>query len=492
MKYKLLGLAAAIAILFVAVAATPADPSSRNGPRVHQHLSARTDTGCGCGGEQLCSHLPLVVIDTGGQRVPGEVTGMADRFGQATYTTAEDGNSMIRAEISVIDNEDRNNHLTDEPDFATACAFRIRGNSSRKFPKLPYLVKFINEEGEDQDIPVMGMDAHHEWVLNGPILDKSLLRNYMWYNISGEIMEYAPNVRFCELVLNGEYLGLYLVVETVTGGDGCRLQLSLDVKDAEATGYLLRVDRPTEADLETTRDIYAFSERSGQINTDVAIRYPGKSKLTPKLAKDIELDYSAFEKSLYSFDHNSDSYGYWNWINVDSFVDYFLINEFTKNADAGSFSTYIYKEAGGKFKLCVWDFNNACDNYQEQEFGAESFFMVKRAWYFMLFKNEEFTGQVLRRYEQLRRTFLSDEYLMGYIDETLAFLGPALERNNQRWAAEIAGWNGLADVERNLHSHEAAVEQLKEWLLKRGAWLDSNMHTLQQYAHPSRNKSFNH
>lgn len=156
------------------------------------------------------------------------------------------------------------------------------------------------------------------------------------------------------------------------------------------------------------------------------------------------------------------------------------------------FSTYIYKEAGGKFKLCVWDFNNACDNYQERALGAESFFMVKRSWYFMLFKNEEFVAQTLRRYEQLRETVLSSDYLMDYIDSALAYLGPALERNNQRWAAEIAGWDGLSGEGRNPHSHEEAVEQLKEWLLKRGAWLDKNIHSLRQYAHPSRNKSYNH
>ena len=110
----------------------------------------------------------------------------------------------------------------------------------------------------------------------------------------------------------------------------------------------------------------------------------------------------------------------------------------------------------------------------------------------MLFKNEEFVAQTLRRYEQLRETVLSSDYLMDYIDSALAYLGPALERNNQRWAAEIAGWDGLSGEGRNPHSHEEAVEQLKDWLLKRGAWLDENIHSLRQYAHPSRNKSYNH
>ena len=70
------------------------------------------------------------------------------------------------------------------------------------------------------------MDAHYEWALHGPYLDKSLIRNYMWYNIAGEIMDYAPNVRFCEVVLNGEYKGLYVMTETITNGTDCRVNIS--------------------------------------------------------------------------------------------------------------------------------------------------------------------------------------------------------------------------------------------------------------------------
>ena len=122
---------------------------------------------------------------------------------------------------------------------------------------------------------------------------------------------------------------------------------------------------------------------------------------------------------------------------MDSFVDYCVINEFTKNLDAGSYSTYIYKEVGGKFKLCVWDFNNSCDNYLEEAVGPGGFFINERAWYFMLMKDERFVKRVQRRYQELRKSFLSQEYLTGYIDETLKFLGPAVERNNERWEAEI-------------------------------------------------------
>lgn len=495
MKHKLLGLLSAAIMILAAALLSSVEPVSVKSTRIHQHLSSRQDTDCGCQGAELCTHLPLVVIDTMGQAIPGAPTLEKDLFGQELYTAAADGETTILSNLSVIDHESANNHPSDQPDFTTSCEIRIRGKSSRQFPKRSYALKFVDSCGEANNLSVMGMGAHHDWVLHGPILDKSLIRNYLWYNIGGEIMGYAPNVRFCEVILNGEYQGLYLMTESITDGKDCRLNLSLTVKNAESTGYLLRIDRPTEQDLGTPRDIYTYNERMSNVDFDVSIRYPGTAGLTPELAKDIELDYSAFEKALFSFDYDTEDYGYRNYIDVENFIDYFIINEFSKNYDAGNFSTYIYKEVGEKFKLCIWDFNNSCDNYSEQAFDASGFFLVRRDWYFMLFRDEAFVEQLLRRYEQLRQTYLSQEYLMSYIDDTLAYLGCAVDRNNQRWADEIAGlveWESLMPKERNLHSHQEAVVQLKSWICARGAWLDSNIQSLRQYAHPSRNNAYNH
>lgn len=486
-----MGLAAAALALLAAVAFTYYHPEKEE-QRVHQHLTARRDTGCGCDGTELCSHLPLVLIDTRGQEIPGKVTGEQDRFGESINTVAEDGLPTIAAEVTVIDNQDRNNHPTDEPAFTTESRMRIRGHTSRRYPKSPYLLHFVDETGLDRNLPVMGMGAHHEWALHGPILDKSLVRNYMWYNISGEIMEYAPNCRYCELVVNGEYEGLYLMVETITAGDDCRLNLKMNVKGAEGISYLLRCDRPVEADLGMARDIYSYAERAGKIYEDISIRYPGRNTLTPEIAGEIERSYAQFEKALYSFDFDDGSFGYTRWIDPENFAEYYIINEFTKNVDAGRYSTYLYNGLGEPLRLCVWDFNNVCDNYPQESIGPEGFDLVEQSWYEMLMRDEEFIQLVLKRYRELRETYLSDEYMMNYIDGTLAYLGPAVERNNRRWAAEIAGWEELSPDERNLHSHEEAVAQLKCWLLESGEWLDENIHAIRQFSHFSRNKLYHH
>lgn len=492
MKYKILGLVLMGAMLLCAAAAVHLDDAN-SVQRVHQHLSARQpDAGCDCDGSTLCTHLPLVVIDTGGQTVPGATTGERDRFDQSIYATAADGSTTINVDVSVIDNETRNNHPDDAPALTTRSTMRIRGNSSRSFEKKQYLLNFVDDQGENKDLEVMGMAAHHEWVLNGPYLDKTLIRNYMWYNISGEIMEYAPNVRFCEVIVDGEYRGLYLMVESVTDGEEGRLNLSENAQNKKVNGYLLRIDRPTEEGLTDIRNIDTFLERSGQLNLDISVRYPGRSRLTEEEADLIEKDFSDFERALYSYDYDDRRYGYRTQIDVDNFIDYYLINEFSANVDAGNYSTYLYKSIGTPYKLCVWDFNNVCDNYQDEETSPYEFFLYDRPLFNMLLKDEDFVERLIDRYHELRQGVFSDAYLTQYIDATIAYLGDAVARNNAVWSEVLEDDTLMVPKTRNIRSYDEAVTQLKTFLDNRGDWIDRNIDSLRQYCHPSHTKTYNY
>jgi crotonobetainyl-CoA:carnitine CoA-transferase CaiB-like acyl-CoA transferase len=130
--------------------------------------------------------------------------------------------------------------------------------------------------------------------------------------------------------------------------------------------------------------------------------------------------------------------------------------------------------------------------YVEVYSSPEVLALYAKPLYYMLLKSETFVDRILKRYEELREGVLSEEYLLNYIDETLEYLGPAIERNNERWSEAMEEWEPLIPASRNLHSHEEAVEQLKDWLVDRGNWLDENIHTLQQYCHYSKNKAYNH
>lgn len=494
MKYKLIGAVAILLAAAVVLGATVFQTGLEKNTRVHQHLTATEKEPCPLDHSDgsFCTHLPLLVIETDGQTIPGLLTGEQDIFGENEYTMAEDGDSMIIVRMEVFDSQESCNHPTDTPTLSTATQIRVRGHSSRKFEKAPYLLKLVTEDGAERDEALLGMSEHNEWVLHGPYLDKSLIRNYLFYNLSGELMDYAPNCRFCELILDGDYRGVYLLVESITAGEDGRLPILMKKKNSILSGYLLRIDRPTEADLETLRDVDVFTERTYTQHVDVAIRYPGKGRLTEDLRTRIEQDFSAFEKALYSYDYDSGDYSFQNYLDMDSFVDYYIINAVSSNIDAGRFSTYIYKTMDGKYRLCVWDFNNCCNNFVENETSVDFDGVRSAVYYDMLFRNREFVERVIARYRELRQTILSEAFLEQYMDDTLAFLGDAVDRNNARWAEYIAS-DPLMDPEgegRNPHSQEEAVAMLKDNLFSRMEWMDENIDYLLQFCAASANKEY--
>lgn len=486
MKFKLLGAAACLLALIAAVCA-PLFLTQEPTGRYHQHLEQAGYTPCADhDGTVFCTHLPLLQIETGGVEIPGR---FVDQTATAV-TAAADGSDYILCTLTVTDREQENNHLSDAPQVSTSAQINIRGRSSRFFDKVGYALRLVDERGENAPQALAGMDAHHEWVLHGPYLDKTLIRNYMWYNLAGEVMDYAPNVRFCEVVLNGDYQGVYVLTESITAGaNGSRLELTVDRKDNTFSGYLLRCDSGSQTPI---KNVDTFSVYSYRFPNKVNIEYPGVTNLTEEMAEAIRQDFSAFEKTLYSFDYHSDTYGYENLIDVESFVDYFILNELTLNYDAGWLSTYIYKGIDNRYRMCVWDFNSACDNYQESFQNPFSFQFQYGLWYVMLMKDPGFVNAILDRYEQLRQGVLSDEAMNEYIDETVAFLGPAVERNFTVWGYTFEEeYDMLIPAERNPRSFDEAVDDLKTALFTRADWMDRNIHTLQQYSAESKTKKFN-
>lgn len=476
MKYKIIAITL-VALLLGVIACGSVMPRimKTENDRYHQHLEAEEKKACQHEGDVFCTHLPVIVIDTGGVEIPGKA--FLDENGDSHYTTTPEGEEEITATVSILDGEECHNHLSDQAAVSTLARVRVRGNSSRHFIKLGYSLNFVDDTDANVSHSVMGMDPHHEWVLHGPILDKTLIRNYVWYNVAGEVMDYAPNVRFCEAFINGEYMGLYLMVESVTAGDNdSRLQLSINRKNNTFTGYCLRVDDGSNE----IKDLNTFSMYTYQTEGVVDSVYPGTSNLTPEMKARIQKDFSAFERILYSGDYNDPRYGYEAYIDVDSFVDYFILNEFSSNYDAGARSTYIYKEVGGPYKLCVWDFNSALDNYQEQAVDPEMFLLQNRVWFNALIQDGRFTERVIQRYRELRETYLSEEYLNRYIDETIAYLGDAIDRNNERWDKDFS-YDLLRPSERNPDSYEEAVQDMKQYIHVRGEWMDENIDMLRQY-----------
>ncbi len=206
------------------------------------------------------------------------------------------------------------------------------------------------------------------------------------------------------------------------------------------------------------------------------------------------------KKRCIPFDYDSSRYGYKNFIDIDEFVDYFILMEVFVQHDTGNLSTFFYKDVNGKFKPVVWDFNNSLGNVSESsddDYLIRQFVSVQAPWFTMLIKDEDFINQVIYRYRQLRAGILSDERVSAYIQEVVDYLGPAVDRNFAVWGysfdpGNLDKRNKLSPEEKNPRSYEAAVKQFHDAYLERLAWLDENIEVLKQYCHESAVKKYNH
>lgn len=489
-KSKLVYLLSIVCILVICVGLQNIK-LKKNAARVHQHrqVQAQSDQldATASNAEEGGTHLPIVKIDTDGQKVPG--TPIPGTDGKLFEKTA-DGEESILVSFELIDGKKGENYATNSPAVSSQARIHYRGNSSRFFDKKSYSLRLVKKDGTKNAKELAGMGAHDDWVLNGPFLDRSLLRNYLCLNIAGEIMEYAPNVRYCELYLDGEYQGLYLLMERISRSE-TRINLPKPEKNSDMTSYIVRWDRVGKGDFELNNFTY-YTYISGVSALD--IQYPGTNQMTKGRFGYIEDDISQIEKVLYSYDLTDPYKGINNYIDINSFAEYFIINEFFRNVDAGRFSTFYYKDARGKLKTCVWDFNNACDNYIDYEWNETGFSMQAAPWFDALLKNPQFVSAVISKYRRLRQTVLSEEYLISYIEETVAWLGDEVDKNFEKWGyvfdlSKYNGMNYLMPAERNDTSFEGAVARLKAFLINRGNWLDEHIDTLLQFCHESKTRN---
>lgn len=437
--------------------------------------------------EGFVTHLPVVTLHTNGQSVPGERAPDTDS-GVRQYVLAEDGGTRIIADFAMYDSGGANTPA-DRAAVSSRAAIRYRGNYSRWFYKKSYAVNLLRDDGLSENPQALGgLPAHDEWVLHGPWIDRTLLRNYLSYNIAGEVMTYAPGVRFVELFVNGEYHGVYLLVETISRGPG-RLDLRKPDEGKDVTSFIVRWDRATKGDQRLNNFTY-YTYRSDLSALDV--RFPGSQGITPGRMDYIERSISEVERILYSADLSDPEKGYTKHLDLNSFAQYFVINEFFRNVDAGRYSTFLYKDVRGKIALTVWDFDNAGDNYIDRSWSEQGFSMQNAPWFSMLLTDEIFVNKVISEYRRLREGVLSNEYLLRNIDEIVSYLGDDLiARNYQKWdrAFDLDDYNGLdylIPVERNYTGYAESVEQFKSFIVARGRWLDLNIETLKQYSQVSR------
>lgn len=424
------------------------------------------------------THLPIVVVEFDGE--PGK-RDVWDGRKQYAVPIENEEEAYAEGYFRLLHNEGGMNRLADAPVIESRVEARLRGLSSMRFPKKQYMLYMYQEDGSRNEVDVLGMGADWKWVLNISHIDKSLMRNYMVLNISLRIMGYAPESRYCEVFRKWddryEYMGVYLLMEPVARGK-TRLPLSkYNPRHAQAA-YLLRRDRfqPNGIILDTYATINGLSMNY------LEVKYPGASKITEKTVAFIDADVSEVERALYS-ENRTEFLGYRDLLDLDSAIDYFLINEFFANYDSQWNSYYMYKDLNEKLHFGpVWDFDQALGNNAPFELNPQSTAMQNAVWYNRLLLDGKFLYRLIERYRELRRGVLSEQYLYRFMDDVTAYLGDAVARDWNRWRyddphaltyAKDDVLHANALVKRANHREE--VNAMKKVVHDHGTWMDQNI-----------------
>ena len=373
--------------------------------------------------------LPLVIIDF----PEGEPPIYMQKTETGDYALIEGIEQYVDGQFTLI-NTGGINTPNDEPELSTNIVIKRRGNSSMMYEKAQWSVKFVTESGQYRDLDVLGMGEEHEWILNGSLADKSMLRNYLAYSIASEFMPYVPEEYYCEVLIRDrgvlKYQGVYLLGENIKYGED-RINLEKFNSNRVSNSYVIRRDRFDEEG--TMLD--TFGRLNGYDKKYIGVIYPSKKDITQDMFDYIEDDVNKVEEILYS---NNDKvfYSYPDVIDVNSFVDYFLLNEFFLSYDAGENSTYAYKDIGGKLTMGpVWDFDGTMDNFVIEPAEPKNLAFEVKPWFDMLCTDKVYCQKLIDRYAELRNTSFSDQHINEKIIEITEHLGGASDREWLRWGS---------------------------------------------------------
>jgi len=429
------------------------------------------------------TNLPIVVMDMGGKEFHRSSVWSTEKG----YPVSARYDPFIDGVMAIYDSGGGVNRLSDAPSLRTDIHARIRGVSSQGYPKKQYLIKTVLEDGAKNRMNIFDMGSDCEWVLNISFIDTTLLRNYLCYAVTREINGASPKARFCEVFVfvdgTYHYQGLYLFMESVKQGAGRVAIKDYDSGFAESS-YLLRRDRYDEEAV----ILNTYGTRNGLTHEYLSVKYPPKDKITELTVSYIENDIDSFEKVLFAED-DGEFLKYRDFIDVESFVDYFIINEFFANYDANTHSMFSYKDLHGKLKMGpVWDFDQAIGNDAIHDLKIDSTAMHDGVWLRQLLRDAEFVRLMINRYAELRQGPLSEDKIMRRIDEAAAYIEQARIRDWDRWKYDeyFLSQSGAHDEVRNYlkygGTYEEAVATMKATLREHGAWLDERLDTLYQYS----------
>ncbi|MFB6318846.1 CotH kinase family protein [Saccharicrinis sp. FJH54] len=412
------------------------------------------------------SNLPLILINTNGQTIHDE--------------------PKITVGLKVLNNPAGTNSISDTDfEYDGLAGIEIRGSSSQQFDKKSYTFETRTDSGTNNNVSLLGLPEENDWVLHGPYSDKSLMRNALAYHLGNATGPWSPRTRFCEVYINNDYRGVYQLTEKIKK-DGERVNIATlnpdEISGDDLTGgYILKIDRPDFGAWTSP-----YKDRGGHFDIPISYVYPDYEDM-PQVQRDYIRSYvTGFEDALHGSDFKDPENGYRPFVNVTSFIDFYLVNELGRNVDGYRLSTYFYKDKdskGGRLTMGpLWDFNLAFGNADYYAGGSVSGWVVDGVsewdalaipfWWDRLRQDPWFESLLKKRWIELRSDAFSNSEIMNYIDSCAMLLQDAQERNFDRfdilssyiWPNYYIG-----------HTYQNEVDFLKNWTTERLVWMDNQI-----------------
>ncbi len=429
----------------------------------------------GLGQSFTSSNLPIVIINTNGQTIPDE--------------------PKITADMGIIYNgPGLRNNVTDPPNnYNGKIGIEIRGSSSQMFPKKQYGIELRNAAGSSIDASLLGLPKKDDWVLFAPYNDKSLMRDVLAYKLGRDLGRYASRSQYCEVILNGQYDGVYVLLEKVKR-DKNRVPIDkLDpteiTGDNLTGGYIVKIDKIEGSGGDGWTSPYVPNGRSGNQTIFFQYEYPKPEDIAIEQKQYILSYFINYENALAASNFKDPAEGYQKYIDVGSFIDYFIANEVARNPDAYRISSFMFKQKdsdGGKlFMGPIWDFNlgfgnvNFCVGESPEGFVIDynticpADYWLIPFWWTRLLEDPAFKSQLVSRWKTLREGRYQTTRILGYIDSVATVLNAeSQQRNFQRWPVlgQYVWPNSFVGA-----TFQSEVNWLKDWTTRRLAWLDANI-----------------
>lgn len=408
--------------------------------------------------------MPIVVINTDINPNTGQPTEIVD-------------DPRVLATMKIIKRPDgTRNYMTDINttsflNYNGRIDIEFRGSSSQDLPKKPYGLSTKQADNvSNNNVSLLGMPSENDWILNALAFDSSYIRDYISYNLSSQLGNYASRTVYCEVVVNGEYKGLYMLQEKLKD-DSNRINV-LEIEPTDVTAETITGGYITKADKTTGGDPVAWQmiPYSGNV-VDFIHELPKPEDVTSSQNAYIQNQFTNLQLQA---NNASIQNGFPSRIDVPTFVDFMLINELGSNVDAYQYSTYFHKDRAGKLRAGpVWDLNLTYGNDLFQ-YGFDR--SKTDVWQFNngdnvgpkfwmdLFLNTTYRCYLSKRWNELTQTGkpLNQTSINTLIDNTITLITEAANRDSQKWFATNAN---LAPK----------VVEIKNFITERTTWMTTNL-----------------